>query len=82
MSHIASLTLSQLADTAWATRGVFKTEAKKVVVEHYHLHPPEALGMTGPNAHRRAIEFTKDRVEYLLTNYRFLYGTFNNVCLP
>jgi hypothetical protein len=77
--QIAFLTLSKLADTAWATRGVFKAEAKKIVVEHYHLHPPEALGVTGPDAHRRAIEFTKDRVNYLLTDYRFLYGSFNNV---
>jgi hypothetical protein len=69
--------MRMLGDTAWSTRGAFKTEAKKIVVGHYQLNPPESLGVTGPDAHRRAVEFTKDRVEYLQNDHSFLYGPFN-----
>lgn len=69
--------MRMLGDTAWSTRGVFKTEAKKVVVTHYQLHPPESLGSAGPDANQRGVDFTKDRVDHLQTDHHFLYGPFN-----
>jgi hypothetical protein len=66
-----------LGDTAWSTRGVFKTEAKKIIVSHYQLHPPESLGSAGPDAHQRSVDFTKDRVDHLQAGHHFLYGPFN-----
>jgi Domain of unknown function (DUF6532) len=69
--------MRMLGDTAWSTRGAFKTEAKKILVGHYQLNPPESLGVTGPDAHRRAVAFTRDRVEYLKSDHVFLYGPFN-----
>lgn len=50
-----------------------------MVVEHYHLHPEESLGIVGSSAHGKAVEFTRNRVEYLLQDYKFLYGRLNDV---
>jgi hypothetical protein len=57
-----------------------KTEAKRFVAEHYHLHPPETLDQTiRPTAARDNRDFTRDRVQYLLDGYKFLNGEFNGV---
>jgi hypothetical protein len=58
-----------------------KGEAKRIVPGHYHIHPPETLDQStgGPAGLRRAQEFTRDRVQYLLTDYKFLEGDFQGV---
>jgi hypothetical protein len=57
-----------------------KSEAKRIVPGHYQIHPPDSLDqLGGVAALRRAQEFTRDRVLYLLTDYKFLNGDFQGV---
>jgi hypothetical protein len=57
-----------------------KSEAKCIVPGHYQIHPPDSLDqLGGAAALRRAQEFTRDRISYLLMDYKFLNGDFQGV---
>jgi len=74
--HFSPSILRLIADTAWASRGLIKSEAKRLVPGHYKLHPPDSLEIV---SQRRAQEYTRDRVKYLFTKHRFLSGDFQGV---
>jgi hypothetical protein len=56
-----------------------KQEAKNIVEQFYHLTPDSLDNAGTSNTHRTIARDTKDRVAYLLRNYRFLYGEFQGV---
>lgn len=76
MKAFSRTTLQSIGDGGWCGRGTVKGEAKRIVPDHYHIHPPDSLTRLSA---RDAQEYTRERVRYLLTDYRFLYGDFNGV---
>ncbi|KAG9049096.1 hypothetical protein FS842_000248 [Serendipita sp. 407] len=68
--------LRLIGDTAWCCRGAVKTEAKRLVAPHYQLAPPSLNVNAGQAARAQAIKDTRDRVAYLLEDFRYLYGEF------